>query len=84
MRCLVLEKFNRRGEPQLPGSIIDVPTDVLPKLAGYVRPLVTEIGCYCSSKDFRQGINGLICAKCQVPENSILRHYMNGLHAHTV
>lgn len=39
MRCQVLKTFNRRGERQLPGSIIEVPEGVLQKLAGYVQPV---------------------------------------------
>ena len=41
MRCLVIETFNRRGEPQHPGSIIEVPDEALAKLTGYVRPVAT-------------------------------------------
>lgn len=33
----VLKTFKRRGELILPGTIIDVPADVLPKLAGMVE-----------------------------------------------
>jgi hypothetical protein len=41
MRCHVLKQFNRRGEPQLPGSIIEVPEDMIPKLAGYVQAIAS-------------------------------------------
>lgn len=37
MRCQVIKSFNRRGEIQNPGSIIEVPDDALSKLAGYVQ-----------------------------------------------
>ena len=39
MICQVLKEFERRRELQLPGSIIDVPEDMLLKMAGYVQPV---------------------------------------------
>ena len=39
MRCEVLKTFKRRGEPQLSGSILEVPKDVIVKLKGYIRLL---------------------------------------------
>jgi len=39
MKCTVIQQFNRRGVPQFPGNIIDVPEDALEKLADFVEPL---------------------------------------------
>lgn len=39
MRVTVTRQFNRRGEQQLPGSIINIPSDMLSRLQGYVEPL---------------------------------------------
>lgn len=41
MRCQVIKPFNRRGEIQHPGSIIDVPKEMLLNMAGYVQPVAT-------------------------------------------
>lgn len=53
MRCEVLKTFKRRGEPQLPGSIIEVPQDVIVKLAGYVRILANSSADSHPSADWR-------------------------------
>jgi len=39
MRCHVLKTFVRRGESFLPGSIIDVPENMVLKMTGYVLPV---------------------------------------------
>lgn len=39
MNVIVTKSFSRRGEMQLPGSIIDVPDDMLSPLQGYVKPV---------------------------------------------
>lgn len=42
MQCKVIKQFNRRGEPQLPGSIITISPDKLPILSGFVEPLAAD------------------------------------------
>lgn len=37
MECEVLKQFKRRGDIQYPGSIVDVPKDMLLKLSGYIK-----------------------------------------------
>lgn len=77
MRCQVLKQFVRRGVSLLPGSIIDVPEEMLVKMAGYVQQLVPPTHCQarkvvgriCGSP-LREGINGFLsCSNpgCQVP-----------------
>jgi len=41
MRCVVLKRFKHRGELQLPGSIRDVPEDMLHKMSGFVQAIAT-------------------------------------------
>ena len=41
MLCRVLKTFNRRGESQTPGTVLNIPEGVLIKLTGYVEPIAT-------------------------------------------
>jgi hypothetical protein len=78
MKCQVLKSFVRRGENILPGSILEIPEEMIPKMAGYVLPLthcqarkVLPGGGYrvCGAP-LNEGINGhLSCSdmRCQVP-----------------
>lgn len=60
MQCRVMKPFNRHGELQLPGIIIEVSEEALSKLAGYVQPITPDEGrglphycqtgaCWCSA-----------------------------------
>jgi len=40
MKCRVIKPFNRRGELQLPGSILDVPDEMIARLEGLVQLVV--------------------------------------------
>lgn len=52
MRCEVLKSFKRRGELQLPGSIIEVPENMLDKLTGFVQALINaSADSYMSTKN---------------------------------
>ena len=73
MQCQVIQQFNRRGVPQLPGSIINVPEELIPNMGAYVQPFVCHAcktgGRICGAP-LREGINGFwSCSNpaCQVP-----------------
>lgn len=61
MRCEVINTFNRRGEPQLPGSIIDVPEDMFLKLAGYVKAITTTSTTSVDAQTFEQTGDPVSC-----------------------
>lgn len=78
MRCLVIETFKRKGEPQHLGSIIEVPDGVFPILSKFVIPAedavdrckASKVGDRLCGAKMRTGINGWrSCsdpvAKCQ-------------------
>jgi len=59
MLVQVISKFNRRGELQLPGGIIEIDATSLLKLEGFVKPLsdgkelphfCIEGDCWCSAR----------------------------------
>ena len=41
MKCNVIKQFSRKGVSQLPGTVIEIPEDIFPKLSGYVQPIAT-------------------------------------------
>jgi len=63
LKCQVIKPFNRRGELQLPGRILDVPDEMIVKLKGFVR-LVSDTAADnyspddCSSQLFRAWLVG--------------------------
>ncbi|MDD2367531.1 MAG: hypothetical protein PHN84_15380 [Desulfuromonadaceae bacterium] len=77
MKCQVLRQFVRRGVSQLPGSVIDVPEEMLLKMAGYVQKIMPpshcqarKVGGRICGRPLRDGVNGfLTCTDpgCQVP-----------------
>jgi hypothetical protein len=53
MKCRVIKPFNRRGELQLPGSILDVPDEMIARLEGLVQLVVDSSAGSYSPDDWK-------------------------------
>jgi len=74
-RYLVHTPFVIKDVTQEPGVTLILSPEAADRLSGYITRIAdTAFECYCGHTQFRTGIDGLrICARCQVPESSIIR-----------
>ena len=77
MKCQVINSFKNRGEIILPGNIIDVPEEMLQKMAGYVQTLThcqaPKVGGRICGAPLKEHKGFYSCSDkfCQVPVKAV-------------